>query len=181
MKRIFRRSFIISAVGYNPEVLRGGGRLGQKYIDQRAKAVVHYPTGWRIDPERQNFTLVSFNPNRRPRQILVPLNQGQIVLLSPPDGVGSVDAWLHRDRASPATGYDLQKRLLTTAGVPNCEVTTTTIHYSNGVIPQGVNIKYFFVVRGRLLALALLYRGRSREQYFESVLNDIAATLELLD
>jgi len=156
--------------------VQGQVPVAQTYQDLKAGLVIHFPEGWKIDRESSAFTIVSFDPKKRPPQMLVPLEGAQIVLTRPQPDVGSIADWLSSERIQAKRGYHIS-----TVDVPTTylgTLTSTVARHQLDVIPEGTIVVYFFEVENRLLKVALIYRGQKRAEYFESVLLTVIKNLE---
>jgi len=108
--------------------------------------------------------------------MLVPMEGAQITVTRPPPDVGSIVAWLNSDRIQAARGYHI-----TTADVPTAHLatlSTTVARLHSDVIPEGTIVTYFFELENRPLKVALIYRGSTRAEYFESVALAVIKNLE---
>ena len=152
----------------------------QTYRDIRTGLVIHFPEGWKIEnePSTSAFTILSFDPKKRPPQMLVPLDGAQIVLAGPPTGVASIADWLNSDRIQATRGYHLTSTEVQTEHLG--PLTSTMARRQIDVIPEGTIVIYFFEIENRPLKVALIYRGQKRAEYFENVLLAVIKTLELV-
>jgi len=150
--------------------------VSHAYRDSGTGLVIHFREGWKIDRESSPFTIVSFDPRKRPPQVLVPLSGAEIVVTRPPMGVGSVADWLNSDRATAERGHHIA-----TADVPTTYFATlaaTVTRFRPDVIPEATFVVYYLDLKDRPLKVALKYRGQRRVEYFESVLLAVIKNLE---
>lgn len=158
--------------------LAAGGQvpLAHTYEDATEDVRVSFPEGWRIDPKSTPFTIVSFDPERRPPQVLVPLDGAQIVVTRPLElGIESIADWMRVERIQPSRGYAITKADLVTKD--SGKISATIVRSEPSVIPKGVMVVYLFQFEGRPLKVALTYRGKGRAEYFENVLLAVVKSL----
>ena len=149
--------------------------ISQAVLDPRTGLIVHFPSDWSVDKGASPFTIVSFGGRKRPPQLLVPLNEAQIVVTSPPEGITSLPQWLHSDRVQAERGYQLRSLEVTTDhfGV----VMATEARDQPSVIPEGTIVVYYLDLDHRPLKVAMVYRGDKRAKYFENVFLTVMKTL----
>jgi len=150
--------------------------VSHAYRDSGTELVIHFPEGWKIDRESSPFTIVSFDPRKRPPQLLVPLGGAQIVVARPSAGVGSVADWLNSDRVTAERGHHI-----TTADVWTTYFGTLTVtvnRFKPDVIPEATFVVYYLELKDRPLKVAHICRGQRRAEYFESVLLALIEDLE---
>ena len=152
------------------------GVLAQSYQDTRTKLVIHYPEGWVLDPMAAGFAIVDFPLSRRPAQVLVPIDRGEIGISGPPDRVTSVGEWMRSDRISGALGYHLTQSYVNTRHLGTLKITVARV--SPAVIPHGTLLIYLFEVEGRPIKASLIYRGRNKAAYFEDIFRSIVENLD---
>ncbi len=150
--------------------------LPRVYHDARTGLVIHFPEGWHIDRISPAFTILSFPPQRRPPQILVPMNEAELTVIAAPSGIISVDEWLKLERIRRDRGYTVSRGNVSTANFGHLEA--TVIRWHDDVIPDGRTLDYMFELQHRLYKVGVLYRGASKAKYFEDVL---LAVIEDLD
>ncbi len=144
-------------------------------IDPQTHLVVHFPPDWSVDGKVSTFTIVSFDGQKRPPQVMVPLNEAQITVTRPPEGVSSVPDWLYSDRVQTERGYRIRSVELTTDhfGIVNA----TEARDQPSVIEEGTIVIYYLDLRHRPVKVAMVYRGEKRAKHFESVLSAVVRTL----
>lgn len=149
--------------------------LSKTYDDRRTGLVVHFPSNWNIDSDGPAFAIVSFPLSQRPRQWLVPVDGAQIVVMCPPKGVVDIAGWLYSDRVFPddATRCDLAMNCCGTIAA-----TRVDERVPESAIPGARSTSYYFALGKRLYKADLFYRGRTREEYFKSVLLAVVKNLE---
>ena len=153
-----------------------GVALTQRYRDDRTGLIVHFPAGWTLDSEAPGFAIVNFPPRKRPAQVEVPIDGAEIGILGPPGDEKSVMEWMRSDRINETLGYNITQFDLVTKHFGAIE--TTVARDEPTVIPRGTLLLCFFEIGGRPIKVSLIYRGRRRAAYFESIFRSMIENLE---
>ena len=151
--------------------------LPQSYQDARTGLAIHYPSGWKLDPMALAFAIVDFPLDRRPPQVLVPIDRGEIGISAPPHRVANIGEWMRSDRISEALGYHLTQSHVHTRHVGVLEITVARANPD--VIPYGTLLIYLFEIEGRPIKASLIYRGRKKATYFEDIFRSMIEDLEM--
>jgi hypothetical protein len=151
--------------------------LSNHCYDHRTALIIKYPDGWKVEEEWPAFTLISFPSERRPKQLIVPLNGAEIVIMAPPRGVATIEDWLAVDRIRSDPGDKTSREKVTL--VHHGAVPAVVVNYKEQRIPQGKGMIYYIVVGGKPRKVNLFYRGPTRSEYFEAVLKAILTHLQL--
>lgn len=146
--------------------------LARTVTDTRTGLIINYPDDWEIDNDSPVFTIVSFPLYARPRQLLVPMNGAEIVVMRAPNRVDSIADWLARDRIRRDRGYNIEETTIRMKSLGKLLV--TAVRWSGGtVIPQGKSLDYYFTIGSGTYKVGVLYRGQARATYFEHVLLEV--------
>lgn len=149
--------------------------LGKSYDDARTGLRIQYPSNWRLD-DWPVFAIVNSAPKERPRQNIVPMSGGQIVIMASPEHFANIDEWLRFDKI-PAPGDRVGKTTLHTAHFGS--IAAIQVDYEEPQIPGGKGRIYYFMVGGRLVKAKLFYRGLDRLDYFTNVFAAVIRNLDL--
>ena len=149
----------------------------ETHRDQVGGFVAHFPVGWKIDHESSVFTIISFDPSRRPRQFLVPQDGARIAIARPPAGVDSIAGWLRDERVNLKNGDVIATNDVQTSHLG--KLTATVVRRQTAAIPEGTLVEYFLDLSGRPLCVALFYRGQRHAAYFEAVALAVVQNLEI--
>jgi hypothetical protein len=140
------------------------------------RLTVRYPAKWVVEEHPSIFDVVSFPLRQRPPRILVPENGAEITIGGPPAGVSSIATWVKDDRIQPEDGDVITRTVIETRCCGKSEINVVRTSAEAG-IPKGRNVICYMVLNGRLVKVALLYRGQGRSKYFENVLFSLIKSL----
>lgn len=156
-----------------------GPTMGASVVDPITGFEITVPHGWLLDRTTSVFTLTTFPPHRRPKAILVPLDEAELAIVVAPKGTTDLDSWIKSERRAypaetlvewkPIDGMRLQVK----------RSYQVTIDY-NDLIPRGIiEVRYFELQNGYLFKSVLIYRGSRRVSEFHAVLNSVLRSLRI--
>ena len=151
--------------------------VAETFRDRAGSFVAHFPAGWKIDRESSTFTILSFDPSKRPPQFLVPQDGARIAVARPPAGTGSIAGWLRDERVKPESGDAIATSDVQTIHLG--KITVTAVRRHTEAIPEGTLLEYFLDLGDRPLCVALFYRGQRRAEYFEGAALAVVQNLEI--
>lgn len=169
------RVLLFVSLGSVPIVLQAQA-LAKTFRDPRTNLLIHFPADWYMDKNAEVFTITSFPPNERPRMILVPMNEGEVEIMSPPPGVHDMKAWLRFERITRDVKTQITPVVLDT--VHNGKVPSTQVSRKLPVFDDGWSTEYFFTIKGHLYKARAFYRGQEKRSYFDGTLLAIVDDLE---
>ena len=150
--------------------------LRETYRDTKSVLRIHYPSEWNLDRKAISFVILSFDPARRPPQLLVPMNEAQIVLASAPQGTDTIDDWMKKERINPEQGYQITRVELATDRYGPTQA--MLCQRKVDVIQGGSLTIYFLKLDAKVFKASLLFRGDARADYFKAVLLAVIKNLE---
>jgi len=147
----------------------------QEFVSPDGGYVAFYPKSWHVlQPGFPMLYICNFPPSRRVRAVIVPENGATIGVISPPEGVSSIDQWI--GRVSPAIRVRSRNSITLRMPEPAAPLRIEEVNYLSIEGPDCTS--WYFEISGRLLKADLSYwSGDPKAEKYRQVLGEIIQTI----